>query len=326
MTDTHDEADADGHASRSRSETPLRPPPEERTPRELLSFGVINLDKPPGPSAHQVSAWVRDLADVRRAAHAGTLDPKVTGCLPVLTGDATRIARALLGPKEYVAVLELHGRAPEDLERVLGAFEGPVLQRPPRKSAVDRSLRVRQVDDLTVLESEPRRLLLRIECESGTYVRKLCHDAGLALGTGANMGDLRRTAATPFDDTDLVKLHDLTDALAFHDEGVSARGHDRVQRRPRGRGGGAGVRPGRPRRRRRCRPRDGSARRLLHDGRVGSLSRTTGRATGRRQRHRGRPGAGAGLTLRPGSTRSGATNWLRDPSATGRLRAVVGAP
>jgi len=220
MTDAHDEADADGHASRSRSETPLRPPPEERTPRELLSFGVINLDKPPGPSAHQVSAWVRDLADVRRAAHAGTLDPKVTGCLPVLTGDATRIARALLGPKEYVAVLELHGRAPEDLERVLGAFEGPVLQRPPRKSAVDRSLRVRQVDDLTVLESEPRRLLLRIECESGTYVRKLCHDAGLALGTGANMGDLRRTAATPFDDTDLVTLHDLTDALAFHDEGV----------------------------------------------------------------------------------------------------------
>ena len=220
MTDAHDEADADGRASRSRSETPLRPPPEERTPRELLSFGVINLDKPPGPSAHQVSAWVRDLADVRRAAHAGTLDPTVTGCLPVLTGDATRIARALLGPKEYVAVLELHGRAPEDLERVLGAFEGPVLQRPPRKSAVDRSLRVRQVDDLTVLESEPRRLLLRIECESGTYVRKLCHDAGLALGTGANMGDLRRTAATPFDDTDLVTLHDLTDALAFHDEGV----------------------------------------------------------------------------------------------------------
>jgi tRNA pseudouridine55 synthase len=220
MTDAHDEADADGHASRSRSETPLRPPPEERTPRELLSFGVINLDKPPGPSAHQVSAWVRDLADVRRAAHAGTLDPTVTGCLPVLTGDATRIARALLGPKEYVAVLELHGRAPEDLERVLGAFEGPVLQRPPRKSAVDRSLRVRQVDDLTVLESEPRRLLLRIECESGTYVRKLCHDAGLALGTGADMSDLRRTAATPFDDTDLVTLHDLTDALAFHDEGV----------------------------------------------------------------------------------------------------------
>ncbi|PSQ40646.1 hypothetical protein BRD10_01865 [Halobacteriales archaeon SW_12_71_31] len=166
MTDRREGADADG---------PLRPPPEERSPAELLAFGVVNLDKPPGPSAHQVSAWVRDLAGVERAAHAGTLDPSVTGCLPVLTGDATRVARALLGPKEYVAVLELHRRAPEDLDAVIEAFEGPILQRPPRKSAVDRSPRVRRVYDMTAVESEPRRLLLRVDCESGTYVRKLCH-------------------------------------------------------------------------------------------------------------------------------------------------------
>ena len=201
------------------SESPLRPPPDERSPREVLAFGVLTLDKPPGPSAHQVSAWVRDLASVERAAHAGTLDPKVTGCLPVLTGDATRVARALVGPKEYVAVLELHGPPPSDLDRVLASFEGPLVQRPPRKSAVERSPRVRHVHDLTVLEREDRRLLLRIGCESGTYVRKLCHDLGLALGTGAHMGDLRRTAAEPFDDTDLVTLHDFVDALAFLDDG-----------------------------------------------------------------------------------------------------------
>ncbi len=199
--------------------SPLRPPPDERTPREVLAFGVINLDKPPGPSAHQVSAWVRDLAGVQRAAHAGTLDPKVTGCLPVLTGDATRVARALVGPKEYVAVLELHGPTPSDLDRVVAEFEGPLVQRPPRKSAVERSPRVRRVHELTVLEREDRRLLLRVGCESGTYVRKLCHDLGLALGTGAHMGDLRRTAAEPFDDTDLVTLHDFVDALAFLEEG-----------------------------------------------------------------------------------------------------------
>jgi len=199
--------------------SPLRPPPDERSPRETLAFGVINLDKPPGPSAHQVSAWVRELADVERAAHAGTLDPKVTGCLPVLTGDATRLARALVGPKEYVAVLELHATPPSDLDRVLAAFEGPLVQRPPRKSAVARSPRVRHVHELTVLGREGRRLLLRIACESGTYVRKLCHHLGLALGTGAHMGDLRRTAAEPFDDTDLVTLHDLVDALAFLEDG-----------------------------------------------------------------------------------------------------------
>ncbi len=198
---------------------PLRPPPEDRSVRERLAFGVVNLDKPPGPSAHQVSAWVRDRVGVDRAAHAGTLDPKVTGCLPLLLGDATRVARALVGPKQYVAVLELHGTAPDDFDSVVAKFEGPLLQRPPRKSAVERSTRVREVYDLTVLERERRRALLRIDCESGTYVRKLCHDIGLALGTGAHMGHLRRTGARPFDHTDLVTLHDLFDALAFEESG-----------------------------------------------------------------------------------------------------------
>ncbi len=192
----------------------LRAAPEERSVEALLSFGVVNLDKPGGPTAHQVSAWVRDLAGVERAAHAGTLDPKVTGCLPVLTGDATRLAEALIGPKEYVAVLELHADPPGDLEAVLAEFEGPILQKPPRKSAVSRRLRTREVHDLELLELEGRQALLRIGCEAGTYVRKLCHDLGLALGTGAHMGDLRRTAAEPFDDGDLVTLHDLADALA----------------------------------------------------------------------------------------------------------------
>jgi len=195
----------------------LRDAPTERRADDLLAFGVVNLDKPPGPSAHQVSAWVRDLAGVDRAAHAGTLDPKVTGCLPVLTGTATRLAPALLeGPKEYVAVLELHAAAPEDFEATLDAFESPLYQKPPRKSAVARRLRVREVYALDLLElsDDRRQALLRIRCESGTYVRKLCHDLGLALGTGAHMGDLRRTATGPFDDADLVTLHDLSDALA----------------------------------------------------------------------------------------------------------------
>jgi predicted rRNA pseudouridine synthase len=198
----------------------MRGAPGDRTADERLGFGVVNLDKPPGPSAHQVTGWVRDLVGVKRAAHAGTLDPKVTGCLPVLLGDATRLAQVFLeGAKEYVAVLELHGRVPESLESVLAAFEGDIYQKPPKKSAVARRLRVRRVSELTALEVEQRRVLLRIRCESGTYVRKLCHDLGQALGTGAHMGDLRRASTVPFDDTDLVSMHDLTDALAFAETG-----------------------------------------------------------------------------------------------------------
>lgn len=195
---------------------PLRDPPGERSVEELLSFGVVNLDKPAGPSAHQVAAWVRNLADVDRAAHAGTLDPKVTGCLPTMLGDATRLAPVFLeGAKEYVAVLELHGLPPTDVEATVAEFEGEIYQKPPRKSAVVRRLRSREIYDLDLLELEDRQALLQIRCESGTYIRKLCHDLGLALGTGGHMGNLRRVATDPFDDTDLVTLHDLADGLAW---------------------------------------------------------------------------------------------------------------
>ncbi len=210
----------------------MRGPPADRPLPDLLSFGVVNLDKPPGPSAHQVTGWIRDMvADaapalggsaeaVDRAAHAGTLDPKVTGCLPVLLGDATRLAQVFLeGAKEYVAVLELHGPPPTDLEAVVREFEGEIYQKPPRKSAVSRRLRTREVYDLEVLEVRDRQVLLRVACESGTYIRKLCHDVGLALGTGGHMGHLRRTATDPFDDRSLASLHDLQDALAFAREG-----------------------------------------------------------------------------------------------------------
>ncbi len=210
----------------------LRSAPDDRSVEALLSFGVINLDKPAGPSAHQVAGWVRDLAadvvsemsdeglGVDRAAHAGTLDPKVTGCLPMLLGDATRMAQVFLeGRKEYVSVLELHGPAPANIESVLQEFEAPLYQKPPRKSAVSRRLRVREIYGLSLLDLADRQALIRVQCESGTYIRKLCHDLGLALGTGGHMGHLRRTATDPFDDSTLVTLQEFVDALVFAQEG-----------------------------------------------------------------------------------------------------------
>lgn len=194
----------------------LRSSPAERTPDELLDFGVCSLDKPPGPSSHQVAAWVRDLTRREHAAHGGTLDPDVTGCLPLLVGDATRLARVFLeAPKAYVAVLEAHAPLPTDFGEVCATFEGEIHQRPPKRSAVARERRIRRVHAIDVQERTERRALLRVRCESGTYVRKLCHDIGLASGAGAHMGDLRRVAAGPFDDRELATLHDLADGLAF---------------------------------------------------------------------------------------------------------------
>ena len=222
-----------GHSDDTDPEAdPLRAPPGERSPAELLRFGVVNLDKPAGPSSHQVSAWVRDAIDETLAAldpggdptggvaHSGTLDPKVTGCLPTLTGDATRMAQVFLeGTKEYVAVLELHESPSADFREVVSEFESEIYQKPPRKSAVSRRLRTRTIHDLDVLEVADRKALLRIRCESGTYVRKLCHDIGLATGGGAHMGHLRRTATDPFDDRDLHTLQDLVDALTWAEGG-----------------------------------------------------------------------------------------------------------
>lgn len=208
----------------------LRGPPDGRSVGELLRFGMVNLDKPPGPSAHQVTGWLRDMINetlesrdqplIDGAAHAGTLDPKVTGCLPILTGTATRAARVFRNsPKEYIAVLELQAPAPADFDTVIEEFETELYQKPPRKSAVVRKLRTRRIHQLEVIERDTRRALLRIRCEAGTYIRKLCHDLGLALGTGAHMGDLRRSGTGKFDDSELKTLHDMSDALAWADEG-----------------------------------------------------------------------------------------------------------
>lgn len=194
----------------------MRKPPVDRSPSNRREFGVVLLDKPPGPSAHEVSAWVRDLVGVDRAGHIGTLDPKVTGVLPLLLGDATRIAAVFdAAPKEYIAVLELHGEPQRSLSAVLNEFEGPIYQQPPKKSAVARRLRTREIYACELLERTGRQVLLRIRCASGTYIRKLCHHIGLAVGTGAHMGDLRRTAVGPFDDRELWTLHELADALAY---------------------------------------------------------------------------------------------------------------
>lgn len=197
----------------------LRSSPEERSPTELLGFGVVNLDKPPGPSSHEVAGWLRDHAGVDRAGHAGTLDPKVTGSLPIMLGDAVRLAgRFADSRKSYVAVLCLHGEVPTDWRETIRAFETEIYQKPPRKSAVRRRLRTRRIHRLEPLERDGRRVLLRIDCAAGTYVRKLCHHLGLALGTGGHMGDLRRVETGPFEDTDLVTAHDVVDAIAVADE------------------------------------------------------------------------------------------------------------
>ena len=192
-------------------------PPEKRSLKMHMSLGAINLDKTSGPTSHEVVAWVKRILEVEKAGHSGTLDPKVTGILPVLLGDATRVMDTLLlAGKEYICLMRVHKpQAKKRLIDVCGEFMGPIFQKPPLKSSVVKELRIRTIYYLDVLEIEEQRVLMRVGCQAGTYIRKLCFDIGLALGTGANMEELRRTRAGPFrEDETLVTMHQLIDAYA----------------------------------------------------------------------------------------------------------------
>ncbi|MFC1769155.1 RNA-guided pseudouridylation complex pseudouridine synthase subunit Cbf5 [Nanoarchaeota archaeon] len=196
-------------------------PPEKRPTEELIKYGVINIDKPKGPTSHQVSDFVKRIQNLKKAGHSGTLDPGVTGVLPIAIGDATRVVQALLpAGKEYVCVMHLHKEVEEQIiKEELIKWVGKIMQKPPIKSAVRRILRPRTIYYINLIEIDGQDVLFKIGCQAGTYIRKFCHDFGKKLGVGANMAQLRRTKAGPFNESTLVTLQDLTDAFHYYKEG-----------------------------------------------------------------------------------------------------------
>ncbi|MBU0470684.1 MAG: RNA-guided pseudouridylation complex pseudouridine synthase subunit Cbf5 [Nanoarchaeota archaeon] len=193
--------------------------PQERTAEELINYGIVNIDKPKGPTSHQTSDYVKKILNINKAGHSGTLDPAVTGVQPIALGKATRITQFLLtAPKEYVCLMHLHKEVEEEkLMETIKQFIGKIKQLPPLKSAVKRELRVREIYNFEVLEIKGQDVLFRVKCQAGTYIRVLCHKIGESLGTGAHMAELRRTQAGPFTEKDnLVTLNDLEDAYHFY--------------------------------------------------------------------------------------------------------------
>ncbi|ABU82104.1 putative rRNA pseudouridine synthase [Ignicoccus hospitalis KIN4/I] len=196
--------------------------PWKRDVKELVELGVVNLDKPPGPTSHEVVAWIKRMFGLERAGHGGTLDPKVTGVLPVALAEATKVIHyVMLSGKEYVMVIQFHDAVKEEeVIENLKYLVGEIYQRPPLRSSVKRQLRTKKVYYIHVLEFWPERrmALVRVGSESGTYMRKLAHDLGLLVGTGAHMRELRRTRSGPFhEDWNLVRMQDLSEAKFLYD-------------------------------------------------------------------------------------------------------------
>ncbi len=194
--------------------------PSERKISELINYGVICLNKPSGPTSHQVADYVKGILNVK-AGHGGTLDPGVIGVLPIALGDATRVLHALLkAGKEYICLMYLHKDVkPEIVEKALLDSIGKIKQLPPIKSAVKRQLRQREIYYVEVLEINGRNALFKIGTEAGFYVRKFCYDFGKKLGTNAHMQELVRVKAGPFKDKEWYTLHDIKDGYEYYKQG-----------------------------------------------------------------------------------------------------------
>lgn len=191
--------------------------PEERSTEEIVQYGIVNIDKPRGPTSHQVSAYVQLILNLKKAGHSGTLDPNVTGLLPIALGKSTKIVQALLhSGKEYVGIMHIHKEiSGGKIKATLNDFLGKINQLPPIKSSVKREWREREIYYLEILETDGKDVLFRVGCQAGTYIRKLVHDIGQKLECGAHMVELRRTKAGPFDESTLTTLQELQDAFHY---------------------------------------------------------------------------------------------------------------
>ncbi|MFH0945880.1 MAG: tRNA pseudouridine(55) synthase TruB [Planctomycetota bacterium] len=219
----------------------------------MSDSGLLLIDKPEGPSSHDVVDAVRRKIGYRTVGHTGTLDPMASGLLLICIGKMTRLAEYLVGhDKEYLAgvslgtttntfdatgkVLETCGVATDkpSVQRILARFLGSTLQRPPSFSAVriegQRAYKLArqgrevnlderpvEVHRLELVHFDPPDLTLDVRCSAGTYVRSLAHDLGQALGCGAHLSRLRRTACGPFSVEQALKLEALAESDSWRD-------------------------------------------------------------------------------------------------------------
>ncbi|MCG3215087.1 MAG: RNA-guided pseudouridylation complex pseudouridine synthase subunit Cbf5 [Candidatus Heimdallarchaeota archaeon] len=193
--------------------------PSNRSIEELLQYGIINLDKPPKPTSHEVVSYVKRILNISKAGHSGTLDPQVTGVLPTALSRATRILDTLLlAGKEYVCNMRLHADVDDErIHEIINEYTGDIYQRPPMRSSVKRVLRIRRIYSVEIIEIKEREVLFRIYCQAGTYIRKYVHDIGQSLSCGAHMKELRRTRSGPFTENDFLStLQNLYDSYMWY--------------------------------------------------------------------------------------------------------------
>lgn len=217
-------------------------PPREHDPFD----GVVLVDKPAGPTSHDVVAAIRKHFGFRKVGHGGTLDPQATGLLIILVGRGTKLSSSFLtSDKTYEGTIRLgvttdsqdaqgnviaeadpSGVTREQLESTMREFVGDIFQTPPMMSAVKvkgvplykrarrgqtvkRDPKLVHVYEFSLAGFEPPEGTFLLRCTKGTYARTLCHDVGARLGCGAHLSQLRRTHSGELTVADATPLAEL---------------------------------------------------------------------------------------------------------------------
>lgn len=195
-------------------------PPQERTIVELLDSGFVAVDKPSGPSSHQVCGSVANVLGIRKTGHLGTLDPNVSGVLPVLLGRVTVAVHYLMRhDKEYVGTARFGSPPTEaDIAAAFKQFTGEITQIPPVGAAVARRPRKRRIYELAPLRISGKLVRFRVFCEAGTYIRTLIEDIGKAMRNPARLAELRRTRLAGLTEKDTTSLQEISEAARLWKE------------------------------------------------------------------------------------------------------------
>lgn len=205
--------------------------------------GAILIDKPAGPTSHDVVDAIRSQFRIKKVGHCGTLDPNATGLLIIVLGRGTKLSEKLMSDDKvyegsikfgestdsYDAAGELTGSLPvppltlAELNEAAGAFVGDIMQMPPMVSAikkdgvplyklarkgieVEREARLIHIYNFRFLDYREPTGWFSVACTKGTYVRSLAHDLGQKLGCGAHLSTLRRTVSGKFDAADAIEF------------------------------------------------------------------------------------------------------------------------
>ncbi len=192
----------------------------EKSMEELLRFSIINIDKPSGPTSFSVSQFVKSALGLNKTSHLGTLDPAVSGVLPVALSRACRLNDYLMHRnKIYIGIMRIHEDVNDKkLNEVIRKFIGKINQLPPIRSRVKRAIREREIISFKILERSGKDVLFETEVQAGTYIRKLCDDMGKEIG-GAHMLELRRTKAAIFPEKESINLYGFDKAVSEYKNG-----------------------------------------------------------------------------------------------------------